>query len=82
MVCFFVAGGSDASANSGDLNNMKSYESVLIKEGDTLSSLARQYASPKSHFSVHEYQKAIVSLNNLSSEYIKAGNYLLLPNYK
>lgn len=81
IMFFFVAGGADASASSGDLNNMKNYESVLIKDGDTLSSIAERYASDMSHFSVPEYLEAIVSLNNLTSDYIVAGHYLLLPKF-
>lgn len=81
IIIFFTAGGADASASSGDLDNMKNYESVLIKDGDTLSSIARQYASDMSHFSEQEYLESIISLNNLDSDYIVAGHYLLLPRF-
>ncbi len=81
IIIFFTAGGADASASSGDLDNMKNYESVLIKDGDTLSSIARQYASDMSHFSEQEYLESIISLNNLDSDYIIAGHYLLLPRF-
>ena len=81
IIIFFTAGGAGASASSGDLDNMKNYESVLIKDGDTLSSIARQYASDMSHFSEQEYLESIISLNNLDSDYIIAGHYLLLPRF-
>ncbi|MCH5252125.1 MAG: LysM peptidoglycan-binding domain-containing protein [Lachnospiraceae bacterium] len=81
FLCFFLFKAPRVSADSGDLNTMKNYESVLIREGDTLTSLSEQYAGDRSHFSSQEYMTAIISLNNLSSEYIEAGNYLLLPNY-
>ena len=74
--------GSSASAEAGDMNVMKSYDTVLIKDGDTLSSVAASYADSYSHFSEEDYQEAIISLNNLSSEYIQAGSYLLLPQYR
>ena len=61
---------------------MKSYENVLIKSGDTLSSLADTYAEKYSNLSKAEYEEAIISLNSLSSENIHAGGYLLLPNFK
>ena len=58
------------------------YRKVLIKSGDTLSSLADTYAEKYSNLSKAEYEEAIISLNSLSSENIHAGGYLLLPNFK
>lgn len=78
---FFLFSGKSVSADAGNLNQMKSYESVLVREGDTISSLADCYAKEYSHFSKKEYIEAIVSLNDLSSEYIQSGRYLLLPQY-
>lgn len=81
MLVFFFLLGSHVSADTGNINDLKGYESVLIKDGDTISSLASSYAEEYSHFTKGEYVKAIVSLNNLSSEYIQSGSYLLLPKY-
>lgn len=74
--------GSAASAETCVIDEMKGYESVLIKDGDTLSSVAASYAKEYSYFSEEDYQEAIAVLNNLSSEYIQSGNYLLLPQYR
>lgn len=82
LLAFFFLFGSHAAAEAGDLNDMKSYESVLVRDGDTLSSLATAYAEEYSHFTNTEYMEAIVSLNNLSSEYIHSGDYILLPRYR
>lgn len=82
LLIFFLAFGCSVSAETGNLNDMKSYETVLVKDGDTLSSVAASYAKEYSHFSEKDYQEAIVSLNSLSSEYIQAGSYLLLPQYR
>ena len=71
-----------ASADMSGQHTMKSYENVLIKSGDTLSSLADTYAEKYSNLSKAEYEEAIISLNSLSSENIHAGGYLLLPNFK
>ena len=73
---------SDYSADMSGQHTMKSYENVLIKSGDTLSSLADTYAEKYSNLSKAEYEEAIISLNSLSSENIHAGGYLLLPNFK
>ncbi|MCH5266598.1 MAG: LysM peptidoglycan-binding domain-containing protein [Lachnospiraceae bacterium] len=81
MSCFFLFFSSPVSADSGRLHEMKGYESVLIRDGDTLSSLAYSYAPVKSHMSENEYLAAVISLNNMSSEYIRAGEYLLIPDF-
>ena len=82
LVIFFLLLGNHSTAEAGDLNDMRVYESVLIKEGDTLTDIASRYAKEYSHFSSNEYMNAIVSLNSLSSEYIRAGEYILLPKYR
>lgn len=82
LLVFFFIFGSHAAAEAGDLNDMKSYESVLVKDGDTLCSIATNYAKEYSHYTNREYMDAIVSLNNLSSEYIHSGDYILLPRYR
>lgn len=79
---FAFSSGNRVSADAGDLNTMKSYESVLVREGDTISSLADSYAKEYSHLTKEDYVEAIVSLNNLSSEYIQSGSYLLMPRYR
>ena len=82
MLIFFFLLGSHVSADAGNLNHLKGYESILVRDGDTISTLAASYAEEYSHFTKDEYVKAIVSLNNLSSEYIQSGCYLLLPKYR
>lgn len=82
VIFFCLFSHSQVSAGSRGLNDVKSVESVLIKKGDTLSSLAKTYAPVKSHISAGEYMKDIKELNNMESEHIKAGNYILLPNYR
>ena len=82
LFIFFLLFCSHAAADAGDLDAMKGYESVLVRDGDTLCSLATAYADDYSHFTDREYMDAIVSLNHLSSEYIHAGDYILLPRYR
>ena len=80
LLLVFLSGftGKTASADMSGQHTMKSYENVLIKSGDTLSSLADTYAEKYSNLSKAEYEE----LNSLSSENIHAGGYLLLPNFK
>ena len=56
-----------------------SYESIQIHDGDTLWSLAKEYNT--SELSINDYVKEIKELNNLSSDYINDGNYLIIPVY-
>ena len=54
------------------------YESVQIHEGDSLWSIAEQYAVEEQD--IRSYIQDICSLNDLSSdETIYAGQYLILP---
>lgn len=82
LLIFLYLMGNHATAEAGNLNDMKGYESILIKDGDTLSSIATCYAKEYSHYSDHEYMDAIVSLNSLTSEHIQSGVYILLPKYR
>ena len=51
---FFLMLGNPVSAEAGNMKEMKSYESILVKEGDTLSSVAATYANVYSCFSKEE----------------------------
>ena len=70
---------SHVSADSGDLSRIQGYEQVLIRPGDTLDSLAIRYAGENSHLSVSAYKNQIIQLNDLESEYIREGIYLMMP---
>lgn len=64
-------------------NNYKSYNksfiSIEIQQGDTLSSIASEYAISSSQY--QDYINEIKSINNLKSDRIHAGCYLLIPYY-
>lgn len=81
LFVFFLLFSSRASAGEGDLNQIQRYESVLIKDGDTLSSLSHTYADQYSHYTNETYLEAVMQLNDLSSEHIHSGDYLLMPVY-
>ncbi len=76
---FFVLFCSNVSAQSGDSLNVRGYEQVLIRPGDTLDKLSRQYAGIYSHISPSEYKNQIIQLNDLDSDYIREGIYLMMP---
>ncbi len=75
--CFIFS--SQATADEGDTGRIRGYEQVLIRPGDTLTSLSKEYAAKYYRGTVSEYKEQIVRLNNLSSEYIHEGVYLMMP---
>ena len=76
---FFILFTTRVSADSGNLSEVQGYEQVLIHTGDTLDSLSRHYAAQYSHLSVSEYKNQIIQLNDLDSEFIREGIYLMMP---
>lgn len=58
----------------------KYYTSVMIENGDTLWSLAQEYAD--GHFdSTEAYIYEVMQINHLQNEEITAGNFIILPYY-
>ena len=80
--CFFFAFNTPVSADAGGLSHVSKVESVLVRKGDTLSSLAGYYGARYSHVSRGEYLDQIRQLNDMDSDYITAGSYLLVPDYR
>ena len=58
----------------------KYYTSITIQEGDSLWSIAEEYKT-EHYDSTQDYIDELVVLNNLSSETIHAGQYLMIIYY-
>lgn len=56
--------------------------SILIRSGDTLWSIAEEYADQDIYSSKLEYIKEIKVTNHLTSDDIRQGSYLLVTYYK
>ncbi len=82
ILYFCISFNSHVSAEYGGLNDISSVESVLVRKGDTVTSIAERYAQEYSYISVRQYMKDILDLNNMNSDHIQAGNYILLPIYR
>lgn len=82
VLIFFFLLGNHASANNGADVCINGYDSVLIRDGDTLNSIAKTYSVRYSNASYHSYREAIISLNALTSDHIQSGEYILLPKYR
>lgn len=57
----------------------KSFVTIEIEEGDTLSSIAKEYALSETGYA--DYIAEVKSINNLKNNTIHAGCYLLVPVY-
>ncbi len=70
--------------NLAQANEMKNYEksfiSIEIDDGDTLTSIAREYA--KSEAEYEDYIEEVKNINNLKNDTIHDGCYLLVPVYQ
>lgn len=75
-----VINASHSSAYS-EIQKEICYTSVAIKEGDTLWSIAQEYMCSE-YDDVNDYIKDIKQINNLHSDTIHAGGYLMVPYYE
>ena len=71
----FRNGGKRANASS---DKQVIYTSVLVEEGDTLSSLADRYYSSYSG-TKENFILSICNINNIDSDSIEAGEYIIIP---
>lgn len=58
----------------------KCYTSIEIMPGDTLWGIAERYS--ESYCSINDYISEVKSANNLTSDDITAGGYLVIPVYR
>lgn len=58
----------------------KSFVSIEIEAGDTLTEIAQKYAISKAEYNA--YIEEVKSINNLKDDVIHNGCYLLIPVYE
>lgn len=82
IMCIFKGGTmiADAYANR-EVSRQKYYESICIKDGDTLWSIASQYISEE-YGNKDEYIRELMRMNGLKTDCIQSGNYLTVTYYK
>ena len=56
------------------------YTSIEVKAGDSLWELASSYKAP--YMNTKTYMKEVIELNQMNSEQIETGNYLIFPIYE
>lgn len=74
-----LAFGINSKAKSMD-SEKKYYKSVTVKAGETLTSIADQYAD-EHYESKIEYIKEVARINNIDPDKIKSGNNIIVPYY-
>lgn len=63
---------------TGSLDIEKEYYSILIDNDDTLWEIAQDYVNLE-YQSVNDFVQTIININELSSETIYSGEYLIVP---
>ena len=81
VVLILLMGSRKATAEVSQKKVYEYYTSVYVEEGDTLTSIAREYHNPAYGPSVKEMIKRIKTVNHLGSDKIYAGRYLMVPYY-
>lgn len=77
---FVIWGGSHVVNANSKAEYTKNFVSIMIQEGDTLTSIAHSYA--KSEADYKDYIDEVMYINNLNSDVIHSGCYLLVPVYE
>ena len=80
--CFIIHKNSEAESIGNKIDDVASYESVLICKGDTLWSIAEANLEQPTKAEIQAYVEEIAKINSISSTNIHAGNYILIPKYK
>lgn len=66
------------TVEGSDVKKEKIYKSIQIEETDTLWSIANKFID-EDYTDINEYIKEIKLINNLSSDTIVAGDYIVIP---
>lgn len=56
------------------------YANVIVSDGDSIWSIAQEHATNYTG-TLKDYVSTIISVNGLSSDYVKAGDSLIIPIY-
>ena len=82
MSAMFVLSGICAEGAEERTDEVIGYESVLICHGDSVWSIAKANMKDPTNAQIRAYVDEIVSLNDITSSRIHAGNYILLPKHR
>lgn len=81
MIFLFLIFIQSQIANAKEKDSYKkSFVTIEISTGDTLSSIAATYGKPGQDS--HEYIEEVISMNQLTDDTIHSGCYLIVPVYQ
>lgn len=81
--CFAVFQNINAKTTTTSKMSVSRYESVLVYEGDSVWSIAKDHLKNADEEQLTSYVEEIKEINNISQEgMIYAGRYLILPIYE
>lgn len=70
-----------SDAKDGSEVSCKYYKSIAVSTSDTLWSIAREYMDQEHYDSIDAYIREVRSINSLSGDSIRYGDYLVIPYY-
>ncbi len=79
IIVFSFFGGIHFVNADESIEYEKSFVSIEIESGDTLTALAQEYAISEADY--EDYIEEVKSINNLKDDVIHHGCYLLIPVY-
>ena len=71
---------SNAKGDSTD-DSCKYYRSISVANDDTLWSIAEKFMDEQHYDCINEYIEEVKHMNNLTSDVIHYGEYLIIPYY-
>ena len=80
FLCIFIISGVKIVCANQSTQYDKSFQSLEIRNGDSLLSIAKEYAISETEYDA--YINEVKSINNLKSDTIHAGCYLVIPVYQ
>ncbi len=78
VIVIFLGGMHSVKADKA-IEYDKSFVSIEIEQGDTLTSIAKEYAKSEADF--EDYINEVKNINSIKDDTIHAGCYLMIPVY-
>lgn len=81
MVLLVIHFSNRVNANDMEVQRTKYYTGIQVEEGDSLWSIAKEYISEE-YDDIQEYIDEVKRVNQLKSDRIYVGKYLIIPYYE
>ena len=78
-ICMVLFGGVHHTLLKAEHSSVKNYRAIEVQEGDTLLSIAHEYAYPDSK--LQDYVNEVKQINHLQDDRIHSGCFLVVPVY-